>query len=153
MKVMKVMNAVRATMIAAALSAGLAGCPTTPGSAGSDSLAADTADGTWCGSSVATGPVYIDVTYAADGTPVDPGDCTVTSGTDVTWRGPNGEPVMFEIRFKSTAPLERGEPSLLPSAETGGRYKVMRKISGPRGRYDYGIKANDKELDPAIIIR
>lgn len=157
MEMMTTMTAIRATTIAAALgaaalTAGLAGCsrPAGPGKSGSP---ADAADGTRCGDSVVAGPVYIDIAYAADGTPIDPGSCTVAAGTDVTWRGPSGQPVQFEIHFKAAAPLDRGEPGVLPSAETGGRYKVMRKISGPKGRYDYGIWANGKELDPAIIIR
>lgn len=153
MEMMNTMTAIRATTIAAALAAGLAGCSRPPGPGGSGSPAVDTADGTRCGDSVVAGPVYIDIAYAADGTPIDPGSCTVAPGTDVTWRGPSGQPVQFEIRFKAAAPLDRGEPGVLPSAATGGRHKVMRKVSGPKGRYNYGIEANGKELDPAIIIR
>ena len=153
MKTMNEWSGTKAGMIAAALAVAFAGCSTTPGGAGSSEPAPDPVDGTRCGSGVATGRVYIDVTYGADGTPVDPGDCHVASGTEVTWRGPGGAPVMFEIHFKAAAPLERGERSVLPSVETDGRYKVMRRIAGAKGRYDYAIKANGKVLDPAIIIR
>jgi len=145
---MKTTKANTAVMVVAVLAAGLVGCSTL-----ADSTGYIPGEGTRCGKSLATGAVYIDVKYAPDGTPLDPGECHVAPGTDVTWQGPEGEPVMFEIRFKATAPLESGERGILPSAESGGRYKVMRKIAGPPGRYDYGIKANGKELDPAIIIR
>ena len=158
METINAMKAIRTTKIAAviasaALAAGLTGCLRPPVPQESGSAEVDKADGTRCGDVLVAGPVYIDIAYAADGTPIDPGDCAVASGTDVTWRGPTGEPVRFEIHFKTTAPLDRGERGILPSAEAGRRYKVMRKVSGPKGRYDYGIRANGKELDPAIIIR
>jgi len=114
---------------------------------------ADAAAGKRCSDTVVGGPVYIGITYAPDGTPINPGNCRVASGTELTWRGPSAEPVAFEIRFKAAAPLARGERDLLRSAEAGGRSKVTRTISGPPGRYDYSILANGKELDPAIIIR
>lgn len=159
MESINAMKAIRATRIAAvvaaaALAAGLTGCPRPPGPDGSGSADLDRADGTRCRSdTVVAGPVYIDIAYSADGTPADPGSCLVDSGTDVTWRGPSGAPVKFEIHFKGTAPLDPGERGILPSARIGERQKVTRKVSGPTGEYKYGIKANDKELDPAIIIR
>lgn len=147
------MTAIRATTIAAALTAGLAGCPRAPAPGGAGSPAVDTADGTRCGDTVVAGPVYIDIAYAADGMPIDPGNCTVDPGTDVTWRGPSGAPARFQIHFKGTPPLDPGERGILPSARIGERYKVMRRVSGPKGEYKYGIRANGKDLDPAIIIR
>ena len=149
------MKAIKATTMAMALAgtAGLAGCSTVLDSARALAPDYDLVDGRRCGSSTEPGPVFIDVTYAADGTPRNPGDCTVDNGTQVTWRGPNGEPVSFEIHFKASAPLAYGERSVLPSAENGGRHKVIRRIEGAAGRYNYGIRANGKDLDPAIIIR
>ena len=149
---MMVMNSIQATLIAATLVAGLAGCSTPPGSAGTYSAPVDAAEGKRCGKKVTGGPVFISVAYRADGMPIDPGECAVKSGTDVTWRGPDGEPVIFEIYFKETAPLESGERGPLSSVKADGRHKVKRKIGGPKGRYAYGIKANGKELDPVIII-
>lgn len=141
-------DTLKVTLMALALVGGLAGCSAPPRSG-----AADAADGRPCSDTVVGGPVYVDVTYAPDGTPINPGNCRVASGTEVTWRGPGAEPVAFEIRFKAAVPLARGERGLLRAAEAGGRYKVKRTITGPSGRYDYSILANGKELDPAIIIR
>ena len=154
MKAMQAGSAITAAMTVAALAAGLAGCSAPSRPDGWAGAGRAPVDGTRCEASGATsGPVYIDVRYAANGTPLDPGPCKVDSGTDVTWRGPSGEPVRFEIRFKAAVPLAPGERNLLPSTDSGGRYKVMRRISGPAGRYDYAIHANGKELDPVIIIR
>ena len=142
----------RAVLFAATFAATLGGCSSLPelGPYGPGDI---TSDGTRCSGSVTAGPVYIDVRYAADGTPIDPGDCTVVAGTRVTWRGPDGEPVTFVIQFKQAAPISGDERGWLPSVQDGRRHKVVRTIDAAPGRYNYGIKANDKELDPAIIIR
>ena len=115
--------------------------------------AVDPDDGTWCGTPGATGPVYINITYAANGAArASPENCYVDSGTEVTWRGPMGEPVTFRIEFKAAAPLA-GDVGPLESSMTGRRDKVRRVISGPDGNYAYGIAANGVVTDPAIIIR
>jgi len=145
---MHTMKTLARPMTAVVLTAGLAGCWMHGSSEPYDA----SADGVPCGSSAA-GPVYIDIDYDNLGMPIDPGDCSVVDGTQVTWRGPDGEPVGFKIQFKSAAPLASRERGELSSVEYGGRYKVVRKINGPAGRYAYAIKANGKVLDPAIIIR
>ncbi|OHE84529.1 MAG: hypothetical protein A2579_04740 [Lysobacterales bacterium RIFOXYD1_FULL_69_11] len=114
----------------------------------------DPDDGTWCGTPGATGPVYINITYAANGAArASPENCYVDSGTEVTWRGPMGEPVTFRIEFKAAAPLAGDLGGPLESSMTGRRDKVRRVISGPDGNYAYGIAANGVVTDPAIIIR
>lgn len=116
--------------------------------------AVDPDDGTWCGTPGATGPVYINITYAASGAArASPENCYVDSGTEVTWRGPSGEPVVFRIQFKAAAPLAEDVPGTLESSMSGRRNKVRREISGPNGTYAYGIAANGVVTDPAIIIR
>ena len=115
--------------------------------------ATDPDDGTWCGTPGATGPVYINITYADDGAArASPENCYVDSGTEVTWRGPLGEPVEFRIEFKAAVPLAGDAVGSLAS-RPGRRDKVRRVISGADGTYDYGIAANGIVTDPAIIIR
>lgn len=114
----------------------------------------DPDDGTWCGTPGATGPVYINITYAANGAArASPENCYVDSGTEVTWRGPMAEPVTFRIEFKAAAPLAGDFDGPLESSMAGRRNKVRREISGPDGTYAYGIAANGVVTDPAIIIR
>ena len=116
--------------------------------------AVDPDDGTWCGTPGATGPVYINITYADDGAArASPENCYVDSGTEVTWRGPMGEPVEFRIQFKAAAPLGGDAVGPLVSSASGRRDKVRRLISGADGSYAYGIAANGIVTDPAIIIR
>jgi len=107
-----------------------------------------------CGIPGATGPVYINITYAADGAAkASPDACRVDSNTEVTWRGPLGEPVVFEILFKATAPLAGANRDPQASSDSARRNKVRRLITGPAATYYYGIAANGVLTDPAIIIR
>lgn len=112
------------------------------------------ADGMWCGTPRVSGAVYIEIQYAGDGTPsAVPDTCTVAADTDVTWRGPPGDMVPFEIVFPAASPVWHDERPLLMSSEVDGKYKVKIKVSNKPGTYKYGIKARGKEIDPAIIIR
>jgi hypothetical protein len=110
-------------------------------------------DGLPCGTPGAGALVFIEVDYDASGLPrVDPVECEVPRGAQVTWRGPRGTPVPFEIVFKAANPLPR-ERQGLPSRAAGDRQRVRRSLDAPPGRYAYSVRANGRELDPAIIIR
>lgn len=115
-------------------------------------------DGTRCmeattGSEPQRGAVFIEVAYAADGTPqVTPQTCLIADATQVTWRGPAEEPVVFEVRFKAATPVAREEGPLQSERSPDGRYRIQRTLSGA-GEYPYAVLANGRELDPAIIIR
>lgn len=112
-----------------------------------------TADGVPCSPVPASGPVYIRVSYAADGTPqVSTDECAIRSGTDVTWVGPDDEPVQFRIRFKAASPAPDGAREF-DADKTGSTYKVKRTLAGADGSYPYAVIANGHTLDPAIIIR
>lgn len=141
-------------MVAAALGLGLVACAQTDRSKAS--AAGDLAlgpDGAKCGTS-SSGPVYIDIDYAGNGTPVAVQDpCTVAPGTDITWRGPDGSLIPFEIVFAGASPAWHDERPSLMSIAVEKRYKVKIQASDKPGRYKYGIKANGKEIDPVIIIR
>jgi len=147
------MNALMAAAFVTVI--GVTGCAAPTRDDGGGTHPAD-ADGAWCGDNPASGPVYIEIRYDDQGYGrANPERCAVVSGTEVTWRGPEGEPVAFEIRFKAAVPMaanarERALPLL---SQAGYRAKVKRTISGPRGSYDYGIRANGKDSDPAIIIK
>src|SRR3546814_2498 len=53
-------------------------------------------------SACATCPEYIQVTYAADETPVvTPDSCKVEVGTTITWRGPESNDTPFTLTFRS----------------------------------------------------
>lgn len=139
-------------MMATALGFGLSGC------AMHEDMLADMhpsgPDGTWCGIPGVKGAVYVEIQYAGDGTPsAVPSTCTVSPQVDITWRGPAGDMIPFEIVFPGESPAWRDERRQLLSSEVEGRYKVKIKASDKAGTYKYGIKANGKELDPAIIIR
>lgn len=148
MKVMKAKVAVIATLLVA----GLVGCGKQRPPDAQVAPAAD-ADGTWCGAN-AKGPVYINIIYAQDGMPsADPDQCTVDPGAEVTWRGPDGNPTSFAIKFKDVSPVDQDERLGLASDELDKQHKVKKKMSVKAGTYAYGIQANGKEKDPAIIIR
>lgn len=159
MNPIRVVPAVPAGRLARGLGLGLlvvatAGCPPVrdpPVGPASD-------DGARCMEATATsepqrGAVYIEVAYAPDGTPqITPQKCQIANATRVTWRGPDEEPVVFDIRFKAAAPVVREEGELRAERSPDGRYRVRRTLSGA-GDYPYAVFANGKELDPAIIIR
>ena len=148
------MNVMR-LVAAMALGYGLAGCAgTLDPRAGHPAEHPSGPDGAWCGTPDATGPVYVEIHYAGDGTPsAVPDTCTVDPGTDITWRGPPGELIAFEIVFPGESPALHGERAQLRSSVIDGHSRVRIKASDKPGSYKYGIKANDIEVDPAIIIR
>jgi len=136
-----------AAFVAPALLALLAGCMD------STKSIAPGPDGVACSGNVQSGPVYIRVSYLPDGTPqLSTLDCAIHSGTDVTWIGPDDEPVQFKIRFKAAPPTASGE-RMFDAEKDGDTYKVRRTLAGAKGTYPYAVMANGKELDPAIIIR
>lgn len=110
-------------------------------------------DGRLCGSGTAEA-VYLEVRYDADGMPsVEPAVCEIDRGTRVTWRGPVDTPVEFAIRFKGASPVANEPRGVFVADRGSDRYRVQRVLDGAAGRYDYGVVANGRELDPAIIIR
>lgn len=152
---MKVITLLVATMLAGALAGGVAGCARNPGTASAPPPPRPSdADGARCGSPAARGPVHIEIRYAGDGTPAAvPATCTVAAGTEITWRGPAGDLVPFEIVFPAASPAWRDDRPRLMASEAGRHYKVRIKASDRPGIYKYGIKARGREIDPAIIIR
>jgi len=113
-------------------------------------------DGVACPSDPAGkgGPtVYVDVNYAADGTPsASPDRCYIDSGTIVVWRDPADRTTMFNLVFSNKATMK--EIARLRSAQVAGRYKISSKITGsPKDFIKYGIQANGKTVDPAVIIK
>lgn len=137
-------------LVSAAIGFALSGCATHEWS----TLAQSGPDGAFCGTPGATTAVYIEIRYAGDGTPsAVPDKCTVSPNADITWRGPSGDLIPFEIVFPDESPAWDDERARLTASEADGRYKVKIKASTKAGTYKYGIKANGKEIDPAIIIR
>lgn len=141
---------------AAAIGLALGGCA---------SVDAVRADGVPCVAGVTTDRVYLEVAYAADGTPLPIAECTVRSGTTVTWRTRNGDGRAFKLGFKTGNPDDGSETTdreitaargyrEFPSAAEGGRQKARIKAKPVQARtyYKYDIQANGKVLDPVIII-
>lgn len=106
-------------------------------------------DGTLCGTD-AKNKVYLDIAYAADGTPsVTPVACRVVSDARITWRTAKGETRPFEIVFKGeSAGSDDG------AGVEGDRYrkKLKAKKVDATSEFAYGIRANGHEVDPVIII-
>lgn len=130
----------KTTVIAAMLVAGLAGCamprPDNPVAA------------------VADCPAFIEVRYGQGGMPsVVPDECAVAQNTDVMWRGPDGNPTIFAIKFTTATPVWEDERLEAVSTRVGSYQEVKKKMTAKPGTYKYAIKANGKVLDPAIIIR
>ncbi|WP_342315155.1 hypothetical protein [Lysobacter sp. FW306-1B-D06B] len=98
--------------------------------------------------------VYVDIQYAVDGTPsAVPNKCYVDNGTTVTWRDPADRTTQFNLVF-SNAGLTGTRGGALQAAQAAERYKVAAVIQGrPGDNYKYGIQANGKVVDPAIIIK
>ncbi len=116
-------------------------------------------------SACATCPEYINVTYAADGTPVvAPDSCKVKIGATVTWRGPESDKTPFTLRFNGDpGTVEKGTPtgggqsmiatpaSLEVDSEPGLHQEVTITAENA-GDYKYDVDANGHSLDPHIII-
>jgi hypothetical protein len=137
-------------LVSGAIGFALTGCETHEWS----TLVQSGPDGALCGTPGALSAVYIEIHYAGDGTPsAVPDKCTVSPNADITWRGPGGDLIPFEIVFPGESPALRDDRPRLPASEDGGRYKVKIKASAKVGTYKYGISANGKEIDPAIIIK
>ena len=116
----------------------------------------DATDGVWCGDPAhdAGTSTYINIHYADDGTPsASPQSCEVKQGTQITWRGPEGNTVTFDIDFPSGPPgrVEEGQLSSSPAPESRQKVKIV--ASGAPGTYKYGIKANGKHIDPDVKIK
>lgn len=97
--------------------------------------------------------VYIDVLYAADGTPsAQPDRCFIDSGTIVVWRDPADRTTMFNLVFSNAA--TKADLGMMRAAQASGRYKISSKITGnPGDAIKYGIQANGRTVDPAVIIK
>lgn len=128
--------------------ASIGGCRT-----GLDAADVVAADGVRCGLVPGAAKVFIEVRYDAQGLPsASPETCEIPSGATVTWRGPAGDGTPFEIAFKAASPVSTDPRGVLGSTKRDDRQVVRRRMDGAPGRYDYGIRANGRELDPAIII-
>lgn len=144
------MMVVKTIVIAAIFVAGLAGCanprPDKPASPSAGT------GGNWA--EVADCPAFIDVSYGQGGMPsVVPDECAVAQNADVVWRGPDGNPTIFAIKFTSATPVWEGERLEAMSTSVGSYQEVKKKMTAKPGTYKYAIKANGKVEDPAIIIR
>lgn len=97
--------------------------------------------------------VYVDVQYAADGTPSAlPDTCYVDNGATVVWRDPPDRTTAFNLVFSDKLTGTRGGLLTASSAATG--YSLSAVINGSSGqRIKYGIQANGKTVDPAVIIK
>jgi hypothetical protein len=136
----------------------VAGCST--GKAMQASVAAarmPAADGEVCPNrnNGAKGPmtVYIDVQYAPDGTPsAVPNECYIDSGATIVWRDPVDRTTAFNLVFSDKTTGR--ELAQLKAASVARRYKLSATISGESGQqFKYGIQANGKTVDPAVIIK
>lgn len=150
------MNGIRACVvragIAGALMLALAGCPPVGLDTKDDPAAG--ADGARCGTDASAMAVYIDIRYDATGMPsADPENCEVAKNAKVTWRGPEGNQAVFRIDFKNASPVAGDVRGVLVAEPGDDRYRVVRQMGANPGTYPYGIQANGKERDPAIIIR
>lgn len=107
-----------------------------------------------CGTGIDAPLVFIEIRYAADGMPsAHPETCEVRRGTVVAWRGPQDASTPFVLHFKGASPVANEPRGSFASRGEGTSQVVERRLDAPPGRYEYGIRANGKELDPAIIIR
>lgn len=152
---MKLMPAAMAVAAVAVLL--LSGCPGPSPEGGSASIAADP-DGVPCPDTLKSPnvpAVYVEIDYAVDGTPsAHPDQCYVDAGTKITWRDPQGKTTAFNLVFADRAPTERALPQNFAATQAAGRYKVSITAHGQKGEnFKYGIQANGKTIDPAIIIK
>src|SRR5690606_37984439 len=114
-----------------------------------------------CGDARPGEPVHIMVGYAADGTPtVQPMECHVKTGVEITWRGPAFDDTPFQLTFDAN-------PGTVTKGSTGRSASIRRVVvesgTGALGReagiraenpgsYKYDVDANGRSLDPHIII-
>lgn len=149
-------------------------CGAMAGCAGRGPSAMGDPDGVACGSGNG-GRVYIEILYAGDGKPsAQPDQCTVASGTVVTWRTAMGETRPFELQFAAD-PAQPG--SVMAAAGAMGEEERMaygrsaaaltvdssahdgrqraglttRVVTAPT-TYKYSVMANGMALDPAISV-
>jgi len=135
---------------------GGAGCSTSPHDpplAPDTDTAPDPLDGVWCGDPAhdASNKVYVNIRYAPNGSSsASPESCEVKRGSQVTWRGPQGSAVDFELDFPGGPP---GHGGLESDPDRDERRKVTLPASGAPGTYKYGIAANGKHVDPDLKIK
>lgn len=151
------------TVVVFGMLLGLIGCRSVddaPGSGSGGTLAhdADTADdpvdGRWCGNAGHGMKVFINIRYAPNGTPsASPQSCEVDQGTTVTWRGPEGSPVVFRLDFPGGPPTTAEHLDFESDSRHGSRQKFKIVASSQPGTYKYGITANGEHIDPDVIIR
>lgn len=136
----------KALAVALAALVGLASCTSrTPGTAAPD-------DGVRCGDAATATAVFVELSYDSSGMPVvDPANCELQRGTRLTWRGPKETLTAFQVRFKTASASSQLRGSF-GSTDHGGRQAIVARADSAPGRYDYAVRANGKELDPAIII-
>ena len=123
-----------------AMSAGLAGCVCMSHRKAIDAPA--------CGATIA-------IEYASDGMPsANPKACLVRSGAELTWQTPVGDIRPFTLEFTNGSVSDRDDRSSLPSHSNNGRQSVTALIKSVavETTVKYGIQANGKSIDPAIII-
>ncbi|MDR0182665.1 hypothetical protein [Lysobacter arvi] len=154
------MNTIPSAMAAAAvvalvLAAGCGAGKAVQASVAPSRMPAD--DGAMCPSveEKGRGPmtVYIDVQYAPDGTPsAQPDVCYVDSGATVVWRDPPERTTAFNLVF--TDATSNKPVAQLKASNVARRYKLSATIRGEPGqRFKYGIQANGRTVDPAVIIK
>jgi len=97
--------------------------------------------------------VYVDVQYAPDGTPsASPDQCYITSGTTIVWRDPPDRTTAFNLVFGDK--LTNTREGKLAAARAATGYQLSAVITGQKGQsFKYGIQANGKTVDPAVIIK
>lgn len=135
----------RTTVLLALVACAVSGCGSREPARGSATL---------CGAQAGAADVFIEITYDAQGMPAaTPETCAVPAGANVAWRGPAGVATAFEIRFKGANPSPPERGGVLVSSRMEDRQAVSRAMGSAAGRYAYGIRANGRERDPAIIIQ
>jgi hypothetical protein len=128
------------TVGAIAMSAGLTGCLCMSHGKGIETPA--------CGATIA-------IVYKTDGTPsANPDACQVISGAELTWQTPVGDNRPFTLELTHGPVSDRDDRSSLPSHSNNGRQSVNVLIKSVvvETTVKYGIQANGKSIDPALII-
>jgi len=155
------MNTIPSAMAVVAVAAltVAAGCSTSKAMQASVSAASlPKGDGVVCPSTKEEGKgpmtVYVDVQYAPDGTPsAVPNECYIDSGATVVWRDPPDRSTAFNLVFSDKRTGNR-VANLKASMAAAKRYKLSAEIRGESGQeFKYGIQANGRTVDPAVIIK